>query len=222
MAFETLSTTVPSSSFTPQPSPTGDPGSPSPMQRGANYFFGFLITFVALLLIFVGCGIGSRRRLSRRRALMLGDFDTWGDGQRRDAVPQVEPKYWEPTFVKGGEGDKWQDIVPLSTTVMRKEPVPNSAYSTPSPSPIPPRRTFTFPSLPSWVPGVRPPAEPSYAAKVPEPEPPEAIQVTVMIAMPVIPHDQKNVTDQKTESPPQEYQIGVTHVPWEGRDVPQT
>ena len=37
------------------------------MTRGANYFFGFLVTFIVVLLLFVACGIGSRRRAAARR-----------------------------------------------------------------------------------------------------------------------------------------------------------
>ncbi len=39
--------------------------------KGANYFFGFLITFIALLFIFIGCGVTTRRRLQRRRIINL-------------------------------------------------------------------------------------------------------------------------------------------------------
>lgn len=48
--------------------PTGTPPPPPPSPpsnssiTSANYFFGFVITFVVLLLLFVGCGIGSWRR----------------------------------------------------------------------------------------------------------------------------------------------------------------
>lgn len=79
------------------------------MQRGANYFFGFLITFVALLLIFVGCGVGSRRRTAaRRRAMMLNGMDGWGDGTGA-GITQTEPSFWEPKFADGG--DRWDAIM---------------------------------------------------------------------------------------------------------------
>ncbi|KAF9225887.1 hypothetical protein BS17DRAFT_815566 [Gyrodon lividus] len=46
-------------------SPTNTPSSPSsPTITSANYFFGFIVTFVVLLLLFVGCGVGSRRRFA--------------------------------------------------------------------------------------------------------------------------------------------------------------
>jgi hypothetical protein len=44
-----------------------EPGGPANMTRGANYFFGFLVTFIVVLLLFVACGIGSRRRAAARR-----------------------------------------------------------------------------------------------------------------------------------------------------------
>ena len=51
MTFET----APPATSTPSSSGSGS-------QNGSNYFFGFIATFIVLLLIFVSCGIGSRRR----------------------------------------------------------------------------------------------------------------------------------------------------------------
>lgn len=103
------------------------------MQEGANYFFGFLITFVALLLIFLGCGVGSRQRAAaRRRAMLMSGLDAWAteDGAEGGSginglggrvaigfggVRLVEPKMWEADVAphlgyageKGGEvGEK--------------------------------------------------------------------------------------------------------------------
>jgi len=57
-----LSSTTPSMTFETTP-PTSTPSSSgSGSQNGSNYFFGFIATFIVLLLIFVSCGIGSRRR----------------------------------------------------------------------------------------------------------------------------------------------------------------
>ena len=90
-------------------------GGSSSMQRGANYFFGFLITFVALLLLFVGCGVGSRRR-SRRRGLMAAADDPWGDGfSPQSRVAQPEPQFWEPSFTRGG--DDWATMMASRTNL---------------------------------------------------------------------------------------------------------
>ena len=57
-------------------SPDGDDS--GGMARGANYFFGFLITFIVLLVLFVACGVGSRRRfVARRDATMMAQLEPW-------------------------------------------------------------------------------------------------------------------------------------------------
>ncbi|PFH45394.1 hypothetical protein AMATHDRAFT_88828 [Amanita thiersii Skay4041] len=92
--------------------------------RGASYFFGFLIAFIALLLFFIGCGVGARRRLlNRRRRLhvFFGDINNSGDvpwfaadanasldgffGRDNDAKLEdiKEPLFWDRGFSKGGE-----------------------------------------------------------------------------------------------------------------------
>jgi hypothetical protein len=90
------------------PSPTDDSGeSTEGTPRGANYFFGFLITFVGLLIIFIICGIGSRRRFARRRGLNgdlepLGRFRKLGGGDMR-------PQFYEPPLVAGE--DRWSSLM---------------------------------------------------------------------------------------------------------------
>lgn len=82
----------------------GDDGSLA--QRGANYFFGFLITFVVLLLVFVGCGIGTRRRyLARRQAALFGNLDPWGSPY--PTVEQKEPLLYEHHIGEPRLDDKW-------------------------------------------------------------------------------------------------------------------
>ena len=66
--------TSPSMTFESTPPATGTPNNNSGgsgNSTGSNYFFGFIATFIVLLLIFVTCGMGSRRR-SRFLA------STWG------------------------------------------------------------------------------------------------------------------------------------------------
>lgn len=52
---------------TPHPAALGSTRDENRATRGVNYFFGFLITFITLLLLFVVCGVGSRRRAAARR-----------------------------------------------------------------------------------------------------------------------------------------------------------
>lgn len=90
---------VPAGASTPSPlpQPTGnDNGNSSPLQqKGANYFFGFLVAFVILLLVFVACGITSRRRfLSRRGPVTLANAQPWGTSSDGRAQ-QTEPVFYE-------------------------------------------------------------------------------------------------------------------------------
>ncbi|TFK32329.1 hypothetical protein BDQ12DRAFT_692628 [Crucibulum laeve] len=81
----------------------------SGVARGANYFFGFLITFVALLLIFVGCGIGTRRRIvARRNTAFYETVDPWGNIIHVNPGTQHKPAMYEPLILEGGE--KWDDM----------------------------------------------------------------------------------------------------------------
>jgi hypothetical protein len=64
--------------------------------RGANYFFGFLITFVVLLFIFIGCGIGSHRRIvARRNAMLAGAREPWGPLSKDGSHFQTQPELYE-------------------------------------------------------------------------------------------------------------------------------
>jgi hypothetical protein len=97
-----------SASTTAFSSPTDAGGeSTTGTPHGANYFYGFLITFVGLLVIFIICGIGSRRRLARRRGLNdalepLGRFGKLEGGESR-------PLFYEPPLVAGE--DRWSSLM---------------------------------------------------------------------------------------------------------------
>lgn len=73
--------------------PTGgnDPGG----TRGTNYFFGFLVAFVVLLLGFAGCGLFSRRRLLLRQGRInsMGFEIATMSTLRR--VDQIRPEFIE-------------------------------------------------------------------------------------------------------------------------------
>ncbi len=82
------------------------------MQRGASYFFGFLITFVVLLVIFVGCGILSRRRfLARRRRRFDWDMEPWTEVTQGGNIGYVPPALLEKDFVKAKSESSWRDLV---------------------------------------------------------------------------------------------------------------
>ena len=87
--------------------PTESGGESSGTPRGSNYFFGFLITFVGLLVVFIICGIGSRRRFARRRGLNdtlepLGRFRKLEGGETR-------PQFYDPQLVVGE--DRWSSMM---------------------------------------------------------------------------------------------------------------
>ncbi|KAF8633129.1 hypothetical protein AX17_004630 [Amanita inopinata Kibby_2008] len=129
LASLTSTATASSSSNSDFPSPA-----PAGGKRSASYFFGFLVAFVALLLFFVGCGLGARRRLLRRRGrlqvLFGGGFDDSVVGglgglsvdelSRRNAEPGFkEPAFWDRGFKRGG--DYWESMLPLSASVIPDE-----------------------------------------------------------------------------------------------------
>jgi hypothetical protein len=68
-------------------------------KHGANYFYGFLITFIILLGFFMTCGLGTRRRFQRRTIGI--DLSAWED---QDDVVK-EPILWEPTY--GARAHEW-------------------------------------------------------------------------------------------------------------------
>jgi hypothetical protein len=103
-------------SSTSQPVPSDPPRDVAPdgdnggMQRGASYFFGFLITFVVLLLLFVGCGVVSRRRFAaRRRAHFEFNMQPWAERVGGD-VGYVPPVLLEKYVMRASDGSHWKDL----------------------------------------------------------------------------------------------------------------
>ena len=102
-----MSSSAPSTTFS-SPTPTDTSGeSTEGTPRGANYFFGFLITFVGLLIIFIVCGIGSRRRLARRRG--LNDTLEPSSRFRKLEGGETRPEFYEPPLVPGE--DRWSSLM---------------------------------------------------------------------------------------------------------------
>ncbi|KAF9269602.1 hypothetical protein L218DRAFT_1072421 [Marasmius fiardii PR-910] len=233
---DTLSVSTVTSTST---STSGQNPFPGASSRGANYFFGFLITFIALLLLFIGCGIGTRRRLQRNNRLI--DFSPWDDSSG-GATNLIEPRLLEPrlTNLKGGEWNSWASIQPISSSLIppsssprEKDPHPHDGIndqnhdlqpSSPSPGPI--RMPSSNPiayhglSLPVWLPAQRERA--SKGEVVPDENADngdaskgqDVLQVAVLIAMP-----SQHKHDQKVSEadPPHmdEYQFGVARILWD-------
>ena len=79
-------------------------------QRGVNYFFGFLLTFVGLLIIFIACGVASRRRFARRRQAALdGAFEPLRRSSNGKSEGEVPPELHERPFVISD--DKWSNLM---------------------------------------------------------------------------------------------------------------
>ncbi|KAG7448570.1 uncharacterized protein BT62DRAFT_929656 [Guyanagaster necrorhizus] len=177
-----------------------------PMSNGANYFFGFLITFVAILFIFIGCGIAMRRRYQRRRGTVfnLDDLQAMPGlfGSRQQLLGE-KPIMWEP-WVEKHDDYSWSTIQPLSASRSNR-PCPKS-IPRPAPIRLPSRNPTAIHglSLPTWA-----PADSEIEKEVPSPEEsvPSTLQISVLISMPGPPSP-----DNPTFI---EYQIGVARLPWE-------
>lgn len=185
-------------------SPTAtDSGS---MSKGANYFFGFLITFVAILFVFIGCGIATRRRYQRRRGIIfnLDDLQAMPGlfGSRQQLIGE-KPIMWEPWVVNRKECS-WSTMQPLSASRSNKpcrKPIPRSA-----PIRLPSRNPNAIHglSLPIWAPAD---SEVEKEAPLTDESVPSTLQISLLISMPSQP--------SSDEPPFTEYQIGVARLPWE-------
>ncbi|KAF5378747.1 hypothetical protein D9615_007009 [Tricholomella constricta] len=115
-------------------------GSQSTLARNSSYFLGFLITFCVLLVVFIGCGIASRRHLvSRRRRRRQGagvygaeaEMGAGAAGKRGQEPRPVWVERWvelekkEEGAAGTGTGTEWNRITPLATTIVRPEPPPS-------------------------------------------------------------------------------------------------
>jgi len=180
----------------------------------ANYFFGFIITFVVLLLLFVGCGVGSRRRFGfigrawdeRMQDMDEGAFEGRGAGST-GRKRLVRPIFWE-TWTdprrdlagKISQEASWEGVQPLSASFIRppsKPPAGEQSKSGPLSLGTSSSQTSITNSqshaqlhrlqttLNSYL--FRRPRP--HTNHPPEPEPPErplpeAVQITVVICMP--------------------------------------
>ncbi|KAN0084268.1 hypothetical protein V8E55_007772 [Tylopilus felleus] len=235
----------------PPPPPNGSPppnSADTSSVTNANYFFGFVITFVVLLLLFVGCGIGSWRRFrligtawdERLQDMEGSPFATPRKRGRRRLVRPVFSETWtDPMasihFVPGAASDKekWGGVQPISAALIwSRSKLSTWAHKV--------KATTTTQSsagrgndgsvrgvvatLRSYVIPRRPRCDhPPRPPPVTRP-PPEAIQVAVMIAMP----SPSSLSSRQAPDRPQyvgqpgvrEYEIGVVRIPWPSGEGP--
>jgi hypothetical protein len=83
---------------------------PNQLASGANYFFGFLIAFIAFLFVFLSLGLLARRRRMR----LMRDFMLYGpDDSDLPNILQTEPVMWEPLYAEA-KGQLWSQIMVCS------------------------------------------------------------------------------------------------------------
>lgn len=242
-ATQTSSTSTSSSSATSTSSSSQSTGA-SFSSKGAEYFFGFLVTFVVLLSLFVCCGLSSRRRLQQRRGLLNG-WNQSDSGEWRQSEP---PPIYEPRFAKGGSDNLWLSIQPLSASTVSSSL--NRPLTRPRTTPPLIRRPSPNPqaihglSLPTWMAthSINNPSsnndilgsekEPKEHAADSKANAATAMQVAVIIAMPCRPRTRTrtgrvsdrnsdvtetkvNMGDYDQDDPPRYLEIGVIHEVWD-------
>ncbi|KAG6829578.1 hypothetical protein H0H87_010867 [Tephrocybe sp. NHM501043] len=141
MTSSNMSPTTTAGSGLPSLDPNGGGGGGT--GQSANYFFGFLITFAVLLVVFVIAGLFSRRRVQARHAAMMGQMgagDPWvfGPNLPEDVGRRIKPVWMErwvedPEMAREKEKDatidvdgvpergKWKNIMPLCATLTLPE-----------------------------------------------------------------------------------------------------
>ncbi|KAI0641320.1 hypothetical protein C8Q79DRAFT_929850 [Trametes meyenii] len=154
-----------SSSAVPSSSETGSPGSGMPVNLSGNSSlpFSFLITFIAIFLFFLGCGLGSRRvtrRLRRNLDLQITPLATSSSSRVREkpVLWDVCPSYY-PLDAKSTVGADhlacryaWENLTPLSSTYVRT-PMPAGERSPGAQPDAVPRARFPWGSTTSIFPG---------------------------------------------------------------------
>ncbi|OBZ67853.1 hypothetical protein A0H81_12252 [Grifola frondosa] len=193
MAFQTLSssataeTALPSTTSTDSGSAGSSPSSnPSP---NSSLPFSFLITFIAIFLFFLGCGLGSRRVAHElRRNFGIGVLPAQ-PSTPASGLPQTRPVLWDvyPEIVgidvkpegKDGAEYMWEELLPLSTTKVRAPPEPTVTpeWSPPPPDPLPPPlhpppASHSLGFFPARIGGMRAVPTPSLARRSPARPPP--------------------------------------------------
>jgi hypothetical protein len=102
MSSSTTATDTSTASGTPSLPPSNN----NQLASGTNYFFGFLIAFIAFLFVFLSLGLLARRRRMR----LMHDFLLYGESDHLPTISQTEPLMWQPTYI-AGDGRLWSDIM---------------------------------------------------------------------------------------------------------------
>ncbi|KAJ7901881.1 hypothetical protein B0H14DRAFT_3422557 [Mycena olivaceomarginata] len=189
MSSSTTATDTSTASGTPSLPPSN-----SQLASGTNYFFGFLIAFIAFLFVFLSLGLLARRRRMR----LMHDFLLYGESDHLPTISQTEPLMWQPTYI-AGDGRLWSDIMPLSTSLVQREVIDDKTPAEDAPRPSrKPWRMNTRRKGPQKI------------------QVTEAMDIAVMIELPQAPD-----ALEKAEGI-HEYQIGMLRVPWKDENLPET
>ncbi|KAI0821896.1 hypothetical protein BC628DRAFT_786141 [Trametes gibbosa] len=152
-------TSTSASSSSSSTTTSGTAGMPATLMGSSSLPFSFLITFIAIFLFFLGCGLGSRRvtrELRRNLGLQITPAIPPSSSQTAE-----KPALWDicpshpvsPTKSEEEEGRPayrytWENLSPLSVTYVRS-PVSASesdasAHPEPEPPPRPPWTAASF------------------------------------------------------------------------------
>ncbi|KAJ3007142.1 hypothetical protein NUW54_g3661 [Trametes sanguinea] len=151
MAFQTSSsastTSTSSSSQTPA---SGSMGMPPNLDGNSSLPFSFLITFIAVFLFFLGCGLGSRRvtrQLRRNLGIQVARSATISTSRLSE-----KPLLWDvyltdppsrPQYEGSTDRYAWENLSPLSATYVRAATSEQNGGTRPEVEPPPPPRWGT-------------------------------------------------------------------------------
>ncbi|KAI9069093.1 hypothetical protein FKP32DRAFT_1560388 [Trametes sanguinea] len=151
MAFQTSSsastTATSSSSQTPA---SGSMGMPPNLDGNSSLPFSFLITFIAVFLFFLGCGLGSRRvtrQLRRNLGIQVSRSATISTSRLSE-----KPLLWDvyltdppsrPQYEGSTDRYAWENLSPLSATYVRTATGEQNGGTRPEVEPPPPPRWGT-------------------------------------------------------------------------------
>jgi len=98
------------------PTGTDSPKTPTPgTPTTSSLLFGFLLSFLVIFIVFMGCGLTSRYMVDRRRQRALTQSDLYS-GTGRITTPTL----WDVWTVPGEQN--WKDMAPLAVQLRKDMP----------------------------------------------------------------------------------------------------
>ncbi|KAI1794320.1 hypothetical protein LXA43DRAFT_996565 [Ganoderma leucocontextum] len=126
----------------------GNPGMQG-LSSSSSLPFSFLVTFVAIFLFFLGCGLGSRRVTRTLRQNLGLEVTGLGSTKRASRVPRERPLLWDafphaapsPLGCTGDDrvfSHSWDVLAPVAATYVRTSPPGSERAPAPAAAPTPP------------------------------------------------------------------------------------